>query len=247
MAQPRGRSAVAARGRPGLDGVRPAAAGRSAPAARRPGGVATSAPARRRARRRTRADGHGRGRPQRGPRRRVRRRPGVDAARRGLRRRPGRRDRAARRRTGPARRPVRAHRRGRGAGTDRRGVADAAEPLPDRELHHRRGSCPGQARVHGVVAGTARADRAQPDQPRFPQHQLPDADGGHGGSRAGHPRRRAGRQRADLDPRQRAPRRTTDLPPIWTRSSTRGSPRMSTGSPASSAIPRSSRRRASGR
>ena len=134
-------------------------------------------------------------------------RPGVDAARRGLRRRPGRRDRTARRRTGPARRPVRAHRRGRGAGTDRRGVADAAEPLPDRELHHRRGSCPGQTRVHGVVAGTARADRAQPDQPCFPEHQLPDADGGHGGSRAGHPRRRAGRQRADLDPRQRPPRR----------------------------------------
>ena len=67
-------------------------------------------------------------------------------------------------RPGPARRPVRARRRGRGPGADRRGVADAAAPLPVPELHHRRGPRPGPARVHGVVAGTARADRARPDR-----------------------------------------------------------------------------------
>ena len=106
-----------------------------------------------------------------------------------------------------ARRPVRAHRRGRGSGTDRRGVADAAAPLPVPELHHRRGPRPGPARVHGVVAGTARADRARPDQPGLPEHQLPDAGRGHGGGRAGHPGRAPGRQRADLHPQQRRPRR----------------------------------------
>ncbi len=99
-------------GREGLDGVRPAAPGCRAAPVGRPGGVAPPAPAGRRAGRRTRADGHGRGGPSRGSRRRVRRGPGDDAARRGLRRRRGRRERAARRRTGPARRPVRARRRG---------------------------------------------------------------------------------------------------------------------------------------
>ena len=34
-------------------------------------------------------------------------------------------------------------------------------PVP--ELHHCRGPRPGPARVHGVVAGTARADRARPE------------------------------------------------------------------------------------
>ena len=82
-----------------------------------------------------------------------------------LRRRPGRRGRTARRRPGPARRPVRARRRGRGPGADRRRVADAAAPLPVPELHHRRGPGPGPARVHRVVAGTARAGRARPDRP----------------------------------------------------------------------------------
>ena len=151
--------------------------------------------------------------------------------------RPGRRDRTARRRPGPARRPVRAHRRGRGAGADRRGVADAAAALPVPELHHRRGPGPGQARVHRVVAGTARAGRARPDQPGLPEHQLPDAGGGHGGGRAGHPGRAPGRQRADLHPQQRRPRRPRIRRRIWARSSTPGSPRTPTGSPASSAIP----------
>ena len=49
LARPRRGAAAAARGRPGLDGVRPAAAGRGAAAARRPGGV--PAPARQRGRR----------------------------------------------------------------------------------------------------------------------------------------------------------------------------------------------------
>ena len=57
LARPRRRSEAAARGRPGLDGVRPAAPGRGTAAARRPGGVTTSASARGRRRRRTRGDG----------------------------------------------------------------------------------------------------------------------------------------------------------------------------------------------
>ena len=109
-------------------------------------------------------------------------------------------------RPGPARWPVRAPRRGRGPGTDRRGVADAAGPLPVPELHHRRGPCPGQARVHRVVGRTARAHRARPDQPGLPDHQLPDAGRGHGGSRAGHPGSAPGRQRASLHPQHRRPR-----------------------------------------
>ena len=78
---------------------------------------------------------------------------------------------------------------------------------PSAELHHRRGPRPGPARVHGVVAGTARADRARRDQPGLAEHQLPDAGRGHGRGRAGHPGRAAGRQRADLHPQQRRPRR----------------------------------------
>ena len=75
-------------------------------------------------------------------------------------RRPRRRGRAAERRPGPARRPVRARRRRRGAGADRRRVADAAAPLPVAQLHHRRRPRAGPARVHRVVARAARADRA---------------------------------------------------------------------------------------
>ena len=138
-------------------------------------------------------------------RRRVRRRPGDDAARRGLPGRPGQRGRPARHRSGPAGRAVRARRGGRGSGTDRRGVADAAAALPVPELHHRRGPRPGPARVHRVVAGAARADRARPDQAGLAEHQLPDAGRGHGGSRAGHPGRAPGRQRAGLHPQHRRP------------------------------------------
>ena len=45
LARPRGGPEAAARGRPGVDGVRPAAPGRGPAAARRPGGVAAQAPA----------------------------------------------------------------------------------------------------------------------------------------------------------------------------------------------------------
>ena len=161
--------------------------------------------------------------------RRLRDARDVDAARPGPAGRPGRRGRAAQRRPGPARRPVRAHRRGRGPGADRRGVADAAAPLPVPELHHRRRPRPGPARVHRVVAGAARADRARPDQPGLPEHQLPDAGGGHGRGRAGHPGRAPGRQRADLHPQQRRPRRPRIGRRTWARSSTPGSPRTPTG------------------
>ena len=43
--------------------------------------------------------------------------------------------------------PFRPHRRGRGSGADRRGVADAAASLPVAELHDRRRPCAGPARV----------------------------------------------------------------------------------------------------
>ena len=126
-----------------------------------PGGVTPQAPAGGRRRRRARADGPGRRRPDRG-----RRRPrcGVMSMLRGEDLQDALVDEAALpgSRPGPARRPVRAHRRRRGPGADRRGVADAAAPLPVPELHHRRGPRPGQARVHRVVAGTARAGRARP-------------------------------------------------------------------------------------
>lgn len=103
-------------------------------------------------------------------------------------------------------RPVRTHRRRRGPGTDRRGVADAAAALPVPELHHRRGPRPGQARVHGVVAGAPGAGRIRPDRRGLAEHQLPYAGRGHGRGRAGHPGRAAGRQRPDLHPQQQHPR-----------------------------------------
>ena len=85
--------------------------------------------------------------------------------------------------------------------------ADAAAPLPLPQPHHRRGPCSGQARVHRVVAGTARAHRAAPHRTRLVEHQLPHTGRGDGGSRAGDqdgvPRRRC----ADLSPQQRRPRR----------------------------------------
>ena len=191
-------------GCPGLDGIRPATPGCSSAAARRPGGVTTPAPTRSRRRRRTGVHGSGRRRPDQGRRRRGGLGPGAAPTR------PAghacRRGRTAERRPGPARRPVRPHRRGRGSGADRRGVADAATPLPVAELHDRRRPRPGPARVHRDLAGTAGAGRVRSDQPRLPEHQLPDAGGGHGGSRAGHPGRVPGRQRADLHPRQWSPR-----------------------------------------
>ena len=156
---PGGGPQAPARRRPRLDPRRPAAAGRRQATARRSRGITPQASSRGGRRRRARADGQGRRRAPPGRRRRGHDRPAAPA---GHPRRPRRRGRTPRGRPGPARRPVRAHRRGRGAGADRRGVADAAAPLPVPELHHRRGPRPGQARVHRVVAGTARADRARP-------------------------------------------------------------------------------------
>ena len=69
------------------------------------------------------------------------------------------------------------------------------------------------------------------------EHQLPDAGGGHGGGRAGHPGRAPGRQRADLHPQQRRPRRARVRRRPGLDPRRPGSPRTPTGSPASSAIP----------
>ena len=74
--------------------------------------------------------------------RRLRAAADDDAAPPGPAGRPGRPGRAAHRRPGPARRPVRAHRRRRGAGADRRGVADAAAALPVAELHRSSATAP---------------------------------------------------------------------------------------------------------
>ena len=120
--------------------------------------------------------------------------------------RAGRRGGAPQRRPRPARRPVRAHRRRRGAGADRRRVADAAAALPAPELHHRRRPGAGPARVHRVVGGTARAGRVRPGPTGLAEHQLPHADRGDGGGGAGHPRRDSGRERADVDSQHRDPR-----------------------------------------
>ena len=91
---------------------------------------------------------------------------------------------------------------------------------PSAQLHHRRGSGPGAARVRGVLAGTPPADRAGPDQPGHADHQLPHAGGGHGGGRAGDPGRAPGRQRADVRSAAAASPSSTDPDRTWTRSST---------------------------
>ena len=98
-------------------------------------------------------------------------------------------------------------------------VVDEAQELTDAEwqmllvrcpvpqLHRRRGSGPGPTWVHRIVAAAARAGRLRPDHVGLVEHQLPDARGGHGRGRAGHPSRAAGRQRAHLDSHRRCPRR----------------------------------------
>ncbi len=99
-------------------------------------------------------------------------------------------------------------------------VVDEAQELTDAEWQMLLLRCPSrsftivgdraQAR-HGFTESWQErlaADRARPDQPGLPEHQLPDAGRGHGGSRAGHPGRAPGRQRADLHPQHRRPRRT---------------------------------------
>ena len=109
---------------------------------------------------------------------------------------------------------------------------------PSRSFTDRRRPRPGPARVHRVVAGAARADRARPDRPGLAEHQLPDAGGGHGRGRAGHPGRAARtptcrpRSAAAASPSCTAPASDLDVDPRR-----RGSPRTPRGSPASSAIP----------
>lgn len=94
-------------------------------------------------------------------------------------------------------------------------VVDEAQELTDAQWQMLLLRCPSrsftivgdraQAR-HGFAESwqeTAGADRARPHHRRLAEHQLPDTGGGHGRSRARHPGRAAGRQRADLRPQQR--------------------------------------------
>ena len=133
-------------------------------------------------------------------------------------------------------------------------VVDEAQELTDAEWQMLLLRCPAgsftivgdraQAR-HGFAESWAeRLERIGLDRINLatPDHQLPDAGGGHGRGRTGHPRRAAGRERADLHPQHRRPGR-----PRSGRGSGRdprrpGSPRTPRGSPASSAIRRSRRR-----
>ena len=123
-------------------------------------------------------------------------------------------------------------------------VVDEAQELTDAEWQMLLLRCPsrsftvvgrpgsGEARVPGVVAGTAAADRARPDQAGHAHRQLPDAGRGHGGGGARHPGRAPGRQRADLHPQHRPARRARKHGGPARRSSTPGSPRTPKGSPA---------------
>ena len=138
-------------------------------------------------------------------------------------------------------------------------VVDEAQELTDAEWQMLLLRCPSrsftivgdraQAR-HGFTESWRErlgADRAGPDPPGLPDHQLPDAGRGHGGSRAGHPGRAPGRQRAGLHPQQRPARRPRARPGPGPDPRRLARPRMPRGSPASSAIPRSGRRPGSGR
>ena len=97
-------------------------------------------------------------------------------------------------------------------------VVDEAQELTDAEWQMLLLRCPSrsftivgdraQAR-HGFTESwqeRLEAGRARPDQPGLPERQLPDPGRDHGGSRAGHPGRAPGRQRAHLHPQQRRPR-----------------------------------------
>ena len=157
-------------------------------------------------------------------------------------------------RPGPAGRPGR---RGRGlpgadpdllAGPFAHIVVDEAQELTDAEWQMLLLRCPSrsftivgdraQARHGFTESWQERLERVGLDRSAgLAEHQLPDAGGGDGGGRAGHPRRAPRRQRADLHPQQRRPGRPRlDVGP-GRRSSTPGWPRTPTGSPASSATP----------
>jgi len=99
-------------------------------------------------------------------------------------------------------------------------VVDEAQELTDAEWQMLLLRCPSrsftivgdraQARHGFTESWQERLERigARPDQPGLPEHKLPDTGGGHGRSRAGHPGRAPGRQRADLHPQHRCSRRT---------------------------------------
>ena len=96
-------------------------------------------------------------------------------------------------------------------------IVDEAQELTDAEWQMLLRRCPSrsftivgdraQARHGFTESWQERLERIglRHHQPGHPEHQLPDAGRGHGGSRAGHPGRVPGRQRADLDPQQRCP------------------------------------------
>ncbi len=98
-------------------------------------------------------------------------------------------------------------------------VVDEAQELTDAEWQMLLLRCPSrsltivgdraQARHGFTESWQDRLERIGLDnsQPGVPEHQLPDSGGGHGRSRAGHPGRAPGRQRADLHPQRRRPRR----------------------------------------
>ena len=96
-------------------------------------------------------------------------------------------------------------------------VVDEAQELTDAEWQMLLLRCPSrsftivgdraQARHGFTESWQERLERvgARPDDAGIAERQLPHAGGGHGRGRAGHPRRAARRQRADLDPQQRHP------------------------------------------
>ena len=105
-------------------------------------------------------------------------------------------------------------------------IVDEAQELTDAEWQMLLRRCPSrsftivgdraQARHGFTESWQERLERIglRHHQPGHLEHQLPDAGRGHGGSRASHPGRLPGRQRADLDPQQRCPRcPRTDLRP----------------------------------
>ena len=111
-------------------------------------------------------------------------------------------------------------------------VVDEAQELTDAEWQMLLLRCPSrsftivgdraQARHGFTESWQERLERVGLDRidAGLAEHQLPDAGGGHGRGRAGHPRRAPRRQRADLDPQQRRPRRPRLRRRSWTRSST---------------------------
>ena len=98
-------------------------------------------------------------------------------------------------------------------------VVDEAQELTDAEWQMLLLRCPSrsftivgdraQARHGFTESWQERLERVGLDriEPGLPEHQLPDAGGGDGRGRAGHPGRAPGCQRADLHPQQRRPGR----------------------------------------